>query len=295
MCVRDRPVAAVTLNEQRVVKFIESIRLRPPGAGGPPLTWTPPEGSVAVDEDGFACFDVGDARASVALRVTNVIAGDGAAGSSILSLVNYWRTTAGLPSVTATGLPKVTRELVVDGKSVTLVNVAPPGAPTDIPLPSGRPPLDRPFAAPAAPATQPAAAPLTYRLPEGWSAADPGPMALLKVVAGQGNEAAQVSVMALPPSPLLPNINRWRAQLGLPPVEEADLKKVEAVEVGGAKGDLVDITGGGDHPKRIVAAVVAHGDRHWFFKMMGPADVVEKQKKAFGEFLASVRFEKGDE
>ena len=43
---------------------------------------------------------------------------------------------------------------------------------------------------------------------------------------------------------------------------------------------------------RILATIVTRGNQVWFFKLMGPADVVGNQKAAFEEFLKSVRFRK---
>jgi hypothetical protein len=41
---------------------------------------------------------------------------------------------------------------------------------------------------------------------------------------------------------------------------------------------------------RMLAAIVPHGDRIWFFKVLGPEEQVGEQKEAFDQFISSIRF-----
>ena len=50
----------------------------------------------------------------------------------------------------------------------------------------------------------------------------------------------------------------------------------------------------GRETRRILGVVVLRRGQTWFFKMTGPADLVEKQKPAFEAFLKSVRFDGGN-
>ena len=46
---------------------------------------------------------------------------------------------------------------------------------------------------------------------------------------------------------------------------------------------------------RLLGAIVPHGERTWFFKLLGPAPAVGEQKETFDRFLASVQFpDKGE-
>jgi hypothetical protein len=65
------------------------------------------------------------------------------------------------------------------------------------------------------------------------------------------------------------------------------------VDVGGEQGKLFEIApaGGGDSATRIVTAMVHHPDASWFYKLSGDAELVEKQKPAFLEFLKSIRIQ----
>jgi hypothetical protein len=82
-------------------------------------------------------------------------------------------------------------------------------------------------------------------------------------------------------------VNRWRGQIGLPPLDEKDLQ-TEKAPLGGHDYLLVEMAG---NSKRIVAAILPRGGETWFFKIMGDDQFTETQKPAFREFLSSVHFE----
>jgi hypothetical protein len=137
----------------------------------------------------------------------------------------------------------------------------------------------------------------TWTLPKGWDKSDkkvPFSIGVFKV-SEEGQEAdVTVSWLAGDGGGLLQNVNRWRRQVGLPPIEQDDLlKEVKKVEVGGVPGYSVDLTApdsAGDKPLRILGEIVPNEKRTWFFKMRGPVGLVEKQKGSFDTFVKSVRF-----
>jgi hypothetical protein len=47
---------------------------------------------------------------------------------------------------------------------------------------------------------------------------------------------------------------------------------------------------GGRAPDQMLAAIVPHGERNWFFKLLGPASEVEPHKVAFETLVDSIRF-----
>ncbi len=79
---------------------------------------------------------------------------------------------------------------------------------------------------------------------------------------------------------LLANINRWRGQIGLEPVEDPGSVS-SPLESGGI---LVDLEG---EQSRILAAVVRDGDATWFYKLMGDPGLVGEEKEAFRLFVES--------
>jgi hypothetical protein len=116
-------------------------------------------------------------------------------------------------------------------------------------------------------------------------------------VKNQAGKQARVTIIPLggPAGGELDNVNRWRGQVGLSPIQNEELtKQMETVQIGGANGPLFDMTGtppDQKEPARILAAILSREDTTWFFKMMGDRAVIEEQKVAFKEFLKSVAFQ----
>ncbi len=136
---------------------------------------------------------------------------------------------------------------------------------------------------------------LTWTAPASWSAKDPGQMRKGSfAVKGADGTEADLSITAFPGDTggLLANLNRWRGQIALPPLAEADLNGAiaHADGQGGLHFDVVDFAGTAKGvPTRIVGAVLSRPGETWFFKLMGPDALVAGQKPAFIDFLRSVK------
>jgi len=138
---------------------------------------------------------------------------------------------------------------------------------------------------------------LKWTLPAGWEEVPPGQMRVASFrIKGDGSKQADVSVVPLPGAAggTLANVNRWRSQVGLPPVADAELAKLaQKVEVGGKEGELYEQAGqaqGSGEPSRILAAISMRDDVAWFFKVTGDDQLVAQQKPAFVDFLKSLSF-----
>jgi hypothetical protein len=84
------------------------------------------------------------------------------------------------------------------------------------------------------------------------------------------------------------NVNRWRGQVGLPPLADDEIAKLaEKITVAGQPADLYDLAGGA---QRILGVILHRDATAWFFKMTGDADLVENQKSAFISFLKTLQF-----
>ena len=92
---------------------------------------------------------------------------------------------------------------------------------------------------------------------------------------------------------LSPNVNRWREQINLAPLESESLGDVtQQLNLDGErKGVLVDMTGG---QSRVLVAVVPIGEETWFYKMTGAPGVIEKEMESFTNFVRSVRYSGDD-
>lgn len=137
----------------------------------------------------------------------------------------------------------------------------------------------------------------SFEVPSGWQE-QPSPAMLLKsfLVTGKNGGKATITISVFPGNvggPLL-NVNRWRDQLSLPPIEEAELPKAtRALDVMGGKAMLVEL-GGTDQKTRqrasMIAAMVSRDNSTWFYKLMGDDPVVAAEKDAFIKFVQTVRY-----
>src|SRR5262245_31191413 len=117
---------------------------------------------------------------------------------------------------------------------------------------------------------------LSWKLPTGWEEVPAGQMRVASFrVKGDDGKLADVSVIPLPgqAGSDLDNVNRWRGQVGLPPVSEQGLAKItQQVSIGSATGALYDQTGtnpASGEKTRVLAAVLRREGIAWFFKMSG--------------------------
>ncbi|MCX6923794.1 MAG: hypothetical protein NT154_11385 [Verrucomicrobia bacterium] len=139
---------------------------------------------------------------------------------------------------------------------------------------------------------------IQYKRPADWQEAPVGQMRAASFkVAGKDGKQAGVSVIPLPglAGSDLDNVNRWRGQVGLPGVPEAELSKLaQAVEIAGQAAGLYDQAGtnaASGEKSRILAAITRRDGTAWFFKVTGDDTLVAEQKLAFIEFLKSVTFQ----
>lgn len=103
------------------------------------------------------------------------------------------------------------------------------------------------------------------------------------------------TVTVLPTSGLVPNVNRWRGQVGLGEASAEEIHEgVAHIDLPDVHVDAVDIIGPGHdpagRPQRILAAMAERGGETWFFKLSGDAQVVGEHASEFGAWVRSVRF-----
>lgn len=93
---------------------------------------------------------------------------------------------------------------------------------------------------------------------------------------------------------LLPNVNRWRQQLGLPMIAQIGEQSIAVVNTAdGIEGQLVSMAQPGESNDRtaMLVGIVQHAGDSYFFKMTGPAGAVLEQDDEMQAFLGSLRFE----
>jgi hypothetical protein len=136
-----------------------------------------------------------------------------------------------------------------------------------------------------------------WNAPSQWVETAPGPMVFKRFSVADdagGNAAITVSFLSGQGGGVLLNVNRWRGQLGQPPIEQGQLDGVtELLATAEGKTTLVDFMGADaktGQPARLVAAIVPQGDKTWFYKLMGSGKVVGEQKDSFVQFVKTVHY-----
>lgn len=152
-----------------------------------------------------------------------------------------------------------------------------------------------PQGGPEAPA--PAAAgksPLKWSLPKGWSEipGDGMRFATFKTPVS-GRLEATVVVLPGPAGSELANVNRWRGQISLGPIDEKALAAARVVVKSKAGAvNTYDFTSEGPTKSRLVAGLIATPDGNtWFLKLTGDADPVAKAKPGFTRVLESLHLD----
>lgn len=179
---------------------------------------------------------------------------------------------------------------------------APPAtaaAPAAGALPADHPPIGGQAAAPGGdmagtPVATASGNALTWTAPAAWTAKPTGPVRKGSyAINGDAGAVADLAITAFPGDTggLFANINRWRGQIGLPPIEQAQLDTaVQHLDIGAFHIDFADMLGTANgQPTRLLGAIVPHEGQTWFFKLTGPDALVSAQRAAFREFLATIK------
>jgi hypothetical protein len=136
-----------------------------------------------------------------------------------------------------------------------------------------------------------------WKAPAQWVETAPRAMILKSFsVSGDSGAKAEITISFLQGSGggLMANVNRWRGQLGQAPIEADQLDGLtETVATLDGTATLVDFMGADaktSRPARLVAAIVPHGEKTWFYKLMGDAKMVGGQKDNFVQFVKTVHY-----
>ncbi len=135
---------------------------------------------------------------------------------------------------------------------------------------------------------------LRWKLPKGWTESPASGMryATLKAPA-EGKLDISVTMLAGTAGGELANVNRWRGQIGLPPVEESALSKNrQAVKTPAGEVALYDFLGEGEKKSRMVVGSLTSPDGNsWFLKAVGDEAAVAAARADFVQLLETLRFE----
>jgi len=94
------------------------------------------------------------------------------------------------------------------------------------------------------------------------------------------------------------NVNRWRGQVRLPPIDAAQVAKdVKKIDTLGVQGDYVELVGsvmtstGISKPATILGVAAKVDDRQYFVKLTGDPELAQREKANFESFVKSLKFE----
>lgn len=157
-------------------------------------------------------------------------------------------------------------------------------------LPPNHPPTTTP-----APSSSQNASGMAWTVPDGWAQSPSASSMRLVTLVPDGSTSTECYVTVLRASDTLMNFNRWRGQMGQPPIDASAMAALETVEVLGEAVPLLAVKGtytgmgtveNADYMMLGVARML--GSQSVFVKMIGPAAEVEAQQEAFKAFCKSL-------
>lgn len=299
---------SVEPQEAAFLDFAKSIKFSA-GADAQP-SWTLPTGWKDLPGGQFRFATIRMAESDAAGKPLEISVSE--AGGDMLANINRWRGQLNLKPIAASDLSDQTKTLKVDNHDAIFVSLVGKGsgqmggAPFagGVPfaggsggsggkLPADHPPIDSVKSASVPSASPPKAASgggLKYDAPPEWSPgkANAFSLAAFKVIDGDAQADITVSTAG---GALLDNVNRWRGQLSLPPIDAAELaKSASKIETLGTTGDYVEIVGPDGAKREAILGVAAEaGGRTWFVKLKGDAKLAEREKPRFEAFVKSLK------
>lgn len=139
----------------------------------------------------------------------------------------------------------------------------------------------------------------TWVAPPAWKAQDSTSsirLASYEVPGDGGSAECLVSVLDGSAGGILNNVNMWRQQMGLPPVDEPAMEKeAQKIEIANFPSVVVDLKGTykGKNSEvktensRMLGVILPAQHRTFFIKMVGPEGTVEAQCENFKTFYRS--------
>lgn len=135
-----------------------------------------------------------------------------------------------------------------------------------------------------------------WTLPDGWEENPGSGMRYATIQLGPRDRPLELRVTPLgrAAGDPLANVNVWRGQIGLDPIEPSELEEhARAVTVEGEERHLIDLRGpgrGGEPPQRMLAAIVPAPEKVWFFVLVDEPQRIAAHEAEFEEFVLGVRF-----
>jgi hypothetical protein len=266
----------VTPVKDEILKFLRTVEFKESEA-----RWVLPPGwtEEKASGDRRATLRLGSAQPRLELSVVRL---PGMAGG-VLANVNRWRGQMGFPPLSQAEVARETQSLEIGGAKATLVDLEGPQKPSSPPFAGDR---DRASSAPGSGGQESLRELFVFEAPSAW-VENPSPAQgrVLEFRAGQAS--VSLSILADSAGGLLDNVNRWRRQVGLPPVDEAAAKaSIQPVAFLGKEGSMADLVG---KDRAVECAFLLGPPFSIFLKLDGAPGAVDEERQAFARFLGTLK------
>ncbi len=124
-----------------------------------------------------------------------------------------------------------------------------------------------------------------WTLPSGWVA---GPETSMRLASYRTPEGGDFSLVALPDSSDLANVNRWLRQVDRDPITQPELESMQRFwQTGAGMATVYEMPGAQPEANSILAAIVRLPRLTYFFKLSAPLSVLKAQEAEFLAFVSS--------
>ncbi len=131
-----------------------------------------------------------------------------------------------------------------------------------------------------------------WKVPEGWTKSAPRPMRVANYnPKGNAELNAYFSILGGNGGGMHANVNRWRGQVGLGPVEEDALDSLPTLMVLGKASPVVDVAAT-DGSEAMIAVTVEMPDSTIYIKLMGPKTDVDATRDQFKTWCKSLEVDR---
>jgi hypothetical protein len=293
----NNPVNALA---EQFESFIKSVRFAEGPSGEPqwklPPGWTQQSGN----EMRFATILIETNVETVECTVSKL----GLADQSLKSLddflmanINRWRGQLRLVPIDVAELPKESKRIQLDDPKLYALTInyageLSAGAMGSAPFAKSTPN----FTGKSAPPSSSSAAKVTFEAPTGWSQGEleisRGGISVRRDAAFEVKDQdrrIEITVTKLPAGAgaTLPNVNRWRGQIGLPDFSAEQLEKEKKqIEFAGKPADYVQFSGEG---QAVLGVLAERNGLLWFVKLQGDSELAERERQKFEGFVQSIR------
>lgn len=280
--------------EADLKQFLESVRF----ADEQKPTWDLPAGWTDRGEGSefrYTTLVMGEDQPPLELAVSRLDRSLPNETAFVLVNINRWRGQLGLGSLKPDELEESTTKFEVDGKPCYVLNAL-----GEMAAGGG---MRAPFAGnaettslppEAAGKAPPQASDLKFTKPPGWMDGKLSQFRQAAFEVKEGDKQIEITVTTFPlgTGTLLANVNRWREQVQLKPVKEEELDQaVKNITVGDKEGKYVAALAesAADGGKGLLGVIVETGDRMWFVKLIGDAELAKREQANFEAFVKSLQ------